>query len=64
MALYTAPDQVVPVVSCLAAAVGIILVFWNKLAGVFRRMTGRPAQDSGATRAAPLPPARNREPEK
>ncbi|HKO03189.1 MAG TPA: hypothetical protein VJW51_00495 [Candidatus Acidoferrales bacterium] len=62
MALYTAPDQVMPVASCLAALIGIVLIFWNKLAGFFLGILGRSARgprDPGASTAAGISPARD-----
>ena len=41
MAIYIGPDQVMPVSSVLGTLVGLILLFWNKLAVLFSRITGR-----------------------
>jgi hypothetical protein len=35
MALYGGPDQVMTVTSGLASVLGLLLLFWNKVAGVF-----------------------------
>jgi hypothetical protein len=36
--LYGGPDQIMTVTSGLASIVGIVLIFWNKLVGVFFRV--------------------------
>lgn len=38
LSLYVGPDQVMPVMSFLAAAVGALLIFWGKLMGIVRRI--------------------------
>lgn len=35
LALYAGPDQVMTVTSGLASALGLLLIFWNKIVGVF-----------------------------
>jgi hypothetical protein len=35
LALYGGPDQVMTVTSGLASALGLLLLFWNKVVGVF-----------------------------
>ena len=37
LALYGGPDQVMTVTSGLASLVGLLLIFWNKVAGTFVR---------------------------
>jgi hypothetical protein len=36
--LYIGPDQTIPIASYLATLVGLVLIFWNKLLGVARRL--------------------------
>ena len=36
--LYVGPDQVMPLVSIFATVAGLILIFWNKLLNVLRRV--------------------------
>lgn len=36
--LYIGPDQVLPLTSFIGAAVGVILMFWNRVVGAFRRV--------------------------
>ena len=36
--LYIGPDQVLPLTSFIGAAVGVLLMFWNRVVGVFRRV--------------------------
>ena len=35
LALYGGPDQVMTVTSGLASVLGLLLLFWNKVVGVF-----------------------------
>jgi hypothetical protein len=46
LALYAGPDQVMTVTSGLASLVGLLLIFWNKVVGVFfrvvRKLRGQP----------------------
>lgn len=41
LGFYAGPDQMMGVTSGIAGAVGILLVFWNKLVGVFVRVANR-----------------------
>ena len=36
--LYITPDQVLPITSVLGAILGVLLMFWNKVLGVARRV--------------------------
>ena len=38
MALYGGPDQIMTVTSGLASAVGLLLIFWNKVVATFFRI--------------------------
>ena len=38
MFVYGSPDQIMTVTSGLASALGILLIFWNKMAGLFFRV--------------------------
>jgi hypothetical protein len=49
LALYAGPDQVMTVTSGIASAIGILLVFWNKLAVAFFKLF------KGAQPASPSP---------
>lgn len=50
--LYLGPETIMPLGSFLAAAVGILLVFWRQatpfLRSAFRRILGRPPRYSSA----------------
>lgn len=50
--LYIGPDVFLPLTSALAAIVGVMLIFWNRLVGLFRtiwlKVTGRPNNDKTA----------------
>jgi hypothetical protein len=56
--LYAGPDQVMGVTSGLAGLLGLLLVFWNKVAGTFFKILGkfRPTPEavtSDASKSAP-----------
>ena len=36
--LYIGPDQIMPFTSALAAGAGVLLMFWNRVVGVVRRV--------------------------
>ena len=36
--LYIRPDQILPFTSFVGAAIGVVLMFWNRIVGVFRRV--------------------------
>lgn len=38
MALYGGPDQLMPITSGLAAVFAFLLMFWNRVVGVFGRV--------------------------
>ncbi len=55
IALYVGPDQVMPVMSILATIAGFLMIFWNKVLSLVRRIFGMkqpvqtpPAPDSSA----------------
>lgn len=39
-AFYVGPDQVVPAMSVLATVLGFIMIFWNKVMTLFRKVFG------------------------
>lgn len=41
LGFYAGPDQMMGVTSGIAGGVGVLLVFWNKLVGVFVKITNR-----------------------
>ena len=41
LALYAGPDQVMTVTSGIASVIGVLLVFWNKLAAAFFKIFRR-----------------------
>jgi hypothetical protein len=41
LAFYGGPDQVMTVTSGLASVLGLLLLFWNKLVGIFFKMVRR-----------------------
>lgn len=51
LALYGGPDQVMTVTSGLASLVGLLLIFWNKVAALFFRVLGafKRASNSNST---------------
>ncbi|MGH9385405.1 MAG: hypothetical protein ACRD2N_14075 [Vicinamibacterales bacterium] len=36
--LYIGPDQIMPLTSVLGAVIGVLLMFWNRVVGLFRRV--------------------------
>jgi hypothetical protein len=36
--LYVGPDQILPLTSVLGAILGLLLMFWNRVLGVARRI--------------------------
>lgn len=54
LALYGGPDQIMTVTSGLASALGLLLIFWNKVVGLFFRVV-RVFKPSHET-AEPAPP--------
>jgi hypothetical protein len=51
LAFYGGPDQVMTVTSGLASLVGFLLIFWNKVVGVFCKIFGltRKSPDAAAS---------------
>jgi hypothetical protein len=37
IAFYVGPDQVMPLASIFATIAGFLLIFWNKIVGLFQR---------------------------
>jgi hypothetical protein len=53
---YLGPDSLLPLGSLLAAVAGFVLLFWNRITGVFRkgrRSEADPAEDAPRERADP-----------
>jgi hypothetical protein len=40
VAMYVGPDQMMPVASILATVMGFVMIFWNKVLGIFRKIFG------------------------
>jgi hypothetical protein len=38
LALYAGPDQIMTVTSGLAGILGVLLIFWNKVVGLFFKL--------------------------
>lgn len=41
LALYGGPDQIMTVTSGLAGVLGVLLIFWNKVAATFFKIVGK-----------------------
>jgi hypothetical protein len=54
LALYAGPDQVMTVTSGLASVLGLLLIFWNKVVGIFFKVV-RKFGRSGAPAAVDVP---------
>jgi hypothetical protein len=54
LALYGGPDQVMTVTSGLASVLGLLLLFWNKVVGVFFKVVRlfRPSDPNVAPNAS------------
>ena len=50
MAMYAGPDQIMGVTSGIAGALGVLLLFWNKVVGTWFRLIGklRPGKQSAS----------------
>jgi hypothetical protein len=47
--LYIGPDQILPVTSFLGAIVGFLLMFWQKLVGLTRKVMARARRATEST---------------
>lgn len=41
LAFYAGPDQVMGVTSGIAGAIGVLLMFWNRVVGTFHKMMNK-----------------------
>lgn len=64
IALYVGPDQMMPVMSMLATAVGFLLIFWGKVMNLFRKIFGIFKRSGDSVPAADPAPSREDEPPK
>jgi hypothetical protein len=46
LALYAGPDQVMTVTSGLASILGLLLIFWNKVVGIFFKVVRKFSRSS------------------
>jgi hypothetical protein len=60
LAFYAGPDQVMGVTSGIAGAIGVLLMFWNKVVGAFVKMLHKVR---GTTPAAAEPAKENPTPQ-
>ena len=60
LALYAGPDQVMTVTSGLASVLGLLLIFWNKVAAAFFRVVRwvRRSPESTPTEASKANPSK------
>ena len=49
MAIYAGPDQLMGVTSGIAGALGVLLLFWNKVVGTWFRLLGKIRADKQQT---------------
>lgn len=59
LACYAGPDQVMGVTSGIAGAIGVLLMFWNKVVGAFMKIVHKV---SGTT-PEPVAPAKENPPQ-
>ena len=61
LAFYAGPDQVMGVTSGIAGAIGVLLMFWNKVVGVFMKIVhkvrGTTPEPTTAAKENPTPQA-------
>ena len=50
---YLGPDSLIPLASILAAALGFILLFWQRAVGLVRRLLGRGKREEPADSPKP-----------
>jgi hypothetical protein len=66
LAFYAGPDQVMGVTSGIAGAIGVLLMFWNKVVGVFMKVVhkfrGVSPEPMSASRSPAMPPKDNQAP--
>ena len=62
IAFYVGPDQMMPVASVLATVLGFIMIFWNKLMGIFRKMFGMSKPPEPEKDASQAPKDRPKQP--
>jgi hypothetical protein len=53
LALYAGPDQVMTVTSGLASVLGLLLIFWNKVVGIFFKVVRKFSRSATPAPAAP-----------
>ena len=41
LAFYAGPDQVMTVTSGIAGAIGVLLMFWNRVVGAFHKLVNK-----------------------
>ncbi len=58
LAFYAGPDQVMTVTSGIAGAIGVLLMFWNRVVGVFHKLIGKLRRSSSGPPPA-VPPKDN-----
>ncbi len=54
LAFYAGPDQVMGVTSGIAGAIGVLLMFWNRIVGAFHKMMNK-FRGSSAESTPPAP---------
>jgi hypothetical protein len=61
LAIYAGPDQIMGVTSGIAGALGVLLLFWNKVVGTWFRLVGklRPGKQTVSDDSARRPSAGN-----
>lgn len=58
LAFYAGPDQVMGVTSGIAGAIGVLLMFWNRVVGTFHKLMNK-LRGSSAEPAPAAPPKDN-----
>ncbi len=63
LAFYAGPDQVMGVTSGIAGAIGVLLVFWNRVVGMFMKVMHRLRGTSPEPTSALPPPLTSKDPQ-
>lgn len=62
LAFYAGPDQVMGVTSGIAGAIGVLLMFWNKVVGTLHKLVNK-FRGSAAEASPATPPKENPTPQ-
>ena len=64
IALYIGPDQMMPLTSFFAVLLSFLLIFWNRVVSIFRKLLGIFKRSGDSVSAVDPAPSREDEPPK